>query len=206
MSDPVFKAHSNWPALVSDETQPWQTLSSQTLSGPPHVLHHDRVRTGPGHELSYVYRPRGPRAVFVVPITPAGEVVLIRQYRYPLQAWITEVVAGGMETGEEIWQSAARELREEVGGTAAQWVPLPGFYPQPSVSGAVFYPLLALGVTLGEARPEPDELIERLVMPLGEAYQRLLAGELLHGPGALALFYARAELEVRGLLPSQRLP
>lgn len=199
-SDSAAPAHSNWPALTPDETQPWQTLSSEALSGPPHVLHRDRVRTGAGHELTYLYRPRGPRAVFVVPVTVAGEVVLIRQYRYPLQAWITEVVAGGMEAGEQVLQSAARELREEVGGTAAEWVPLPGFYPQPSVSGAAFYPLLALGVTLAEARPEPDELIERLVLPIPEAYRRLLAGEILQGPGALTLFYARAELERRGLL------
>lgn len=200
MSDSVFTPHPSWPTLVPGEAQPWQTLSSEALSGPPHVLHRDRVRTGSGHELDYLYRPRGPRAVFVVPVTPAGEVVLIRQYRYPLRAWITEVVAGGMEAGEEVLESAARELHEEVGGTAEQWIALPAFYPQPSVSGAAFFPLLALGVTLQEARPEPDELIERLVLPLGEAYRLLLAGEMLHGPGALTLFYARAELERRGLL------
>ncbi len=109
----------------------------------------------------------------MLPVTAAGEVVLIRQYRYPLQAWITEVPAGGMEDGEDILESAARELLEEVGGMAQEWIALPAFYPQPSVSGAVFYPLMALGVTLGEARPEPDELIERLVLPPAEAYRRL---------------------------------
>ncbi len=166
----------------------------------PHLLNRDRVRTQAGTELEYLYRPRGPRAVFVLPVTAAGEVVLIRQYRYPLRAWITEVPAGGMEDGEDILESAARELLEEVGGMAQEWVALPAFYPQPSVSGAVFYPLLALGVTLGEARPEPDELIERLVLPLAEAYRRLLAGEIMQGPGSLTLFHARPHLEARGLL------
>ncbi|WP_407571219.1 NUDIX domain-containing protein [Deinococcus altitudinis] len=192
--------HPNWPTLVPDDTQPWQTLGSAPLSGPPHVLNRDRVRTQAGTELDYLYRPRGPRAVFILPVTAAGEVVLIRQYRYPLRAWITEVVAGGMEAGEDVLQSAARELREEVGGQAAEWIALPAFYPQPSVSGAAFYPLLALGVTMGEARPEPDELLERLVLPLAEAYWRLLAGEILHGPGGLTLFYARPHLEARGFL------
>jgi ADP-ribose pyrophosphatase len=193
-------AHPNWSQLVPDDAQPWQTLTSQPLSGPPHVLNLDRVQTQAGTEVDYLYRPRGPRAVFVVPVTAAGEVVLIRQYRYPLGAWILEVVAGGMEPGEDVLQSAARELMEEVGGQAAEWTALPAFYPQPSVSGAAFFPLLALGVTLGEARPEPDELIERLVLPVAEAYRLLAAGEMLHGPGALALFYARPHLEARGFL------
>ena len=200
-TQPEFQTrHPNWPTLVPGDTQPWQTLSSEALSGPPHLLNRDRVCTAQGHELTYLYRPRGPRAVFVVPVTPHREVVLIRQYRYPLGAWITEVVAGGMEDGEDVLQSAARELMEEVGGTAQEWVPLPAFYPQPSVSGAAFYPLLALGVTLGKAHPEPDELIERLVLPLAEAYRRLLAGEILQGPGSLALFHARPHLEARGYL------
>ena len=199
-NEPRPVVHPNWETLVPDDTQPWQTLSSKALSGPPHRLNRDRVQTQAGTALDYLYRPRGPRAVFVVPVTVAGEVVLIRQYRYPLGAWILEVVAGGMDPGEDVLQSAARELLEEVGGAAQEWVALPAFYPQPSVSGAIFYPLLALGVTLGEARPEPDELIERLVLPLAEAYRLLAAGELLHGPGALTLFYARPPLEARGLL------
>ncbi|WP_407539643.1 NUDIX hydrolase [Deinococcus radiomollis] len=192
--------HPNWRTLVADDAQPWQTLGSQQISARPHLLNRDRVRTQAGTELEYLYRPRGPRAVFVLPVTAAGEVVLIRQYRYPLRAWITEVPAGGMEEGEDVLQSAARELMEEVGGQAQEWIPLPAFYPQPSVSGAVFYPLLALGVTLGEARPEPDELIERLVLPASEAYRRLLAGEILQGPGGLVLFHARRHLEARGFL------
>ena len=192
--------HPNWPQLVPAEQQPWQTLDSRQLSPLPHVLLRDTVRTGHGAELAYTYRPRGPRAVFVLPVTLGGEAVLIRQYRYPLRAWVWEVVAGGMEAGEEVLGSAARELREEVGGTATQWLALPAFYPQPSVSGAAFYPFLAFGVSLEEAQPEADELIERRVLPLTEVYRMLDAGEILAGPSALTLYQARVHLQARGLL------
>lgn len=190
----------NWPDLTAQAEQPWTTLSSTRLSPPPRELVRDRVRLSSGAEIEYTYRPRGPRAVFVVPVTPEGTVVLIRQYRYPLRAWITEVVAGGIEPGEDVAGAAARELREEVGGTAATWVALPGFYPQPSISGVVFYALLALGVTLGERAPEDGELIEPFALPLREAYRRLRAGEIHDGPSSLALFHAHSTLTDRGLL------
>ncbi|WP_034386007.1 NUDIX domain-containing protein [Deinococcus sp. YIM 77859] len=192
--------HPNWAGLVPGGVQPWKTLSSRVLVDGFRVVLEDRVQTSSGAEVVYQYRPRGPRAMFVLPVTAEGEAVLIRQYRYPLQATIWEVVAGGVEPGENLLAAAARELAEEVGGTAAEWVPLPGFYPQPSISGVVFYPLLALGVTLGTAAPEDGEVIERAVLPLAEVYRMLEAGEIQDGPSSLTLWHARRPLQERGLL------
>ncbi len=192
--------HSNWPHLIPDAEQPWQTLERTELAAPPRQLVRDRVRLHGGSEAEYVYRPRGPRAVYVLPITPSGEAVLIRQYRYPLGAAITEVVAGGVEAGEDLLAAAERELKEEIGGAAQEWLALPGFYPQPSISGVVFFGFLALGVTLGAAHTETSELLEPLTLPLPEAYRRLEAGEIFDGPSSLLLFHARGELQERGLL------
>ncbi|WP_019587117.1 NUDIX domain-containing protein [Deinococcus apachensis] len=194
------EAHPNWVRLVPDEVQPWDTLASRVLVDGFRMVLEDRARTAAGVEVVYQYRPRGPRAVFVLPVTVRGEAVLIRQYRYPLRATIWEVVAGGVERGEDLLAAAARELAEEVGGTAAEWVPLPGFYPQPSISGVVFYPLLALGVTLGETAHEETEVIERVTLPLTEAYRMLDAGEIQDGPSSLTLWHARQHLLERGLL------
>ncbi|MFC4452417.1 NUDIX hydrolase [Deinococcus sonorensis] len=192
--------HPNWTRLQPDAEQPWTVTEHAQLLGPPRIMVRDRVRTPAGAEFDYVYRPRGPQAVFVLPVTAEGEAVLIRQYRHPLQAQIHEVVAGGVEAGETLAQAAARELQEEVGGTASGWLALPAFYPQPSISGVVFYPLLALDVTLGPPTPEDSELIERQLLPLPEVYRRLLAGEIQDGPSSLVLFHARPHLEARGLL------
>lgn len=192
--------HPNWPRLIPDDEQPWQTLGQIELSAPPRRLVRDTVRLHGGQQGEYVYRPRGPRAVFVLPITLEGEVVLIREYRYPLRAFVTEVVAGGVEESEDLSAAAARELLEEAGGVAGEWLALPGFYPQPSISGVVFYPFVAFGVVLQAAHNEESELIERSVVPLPEVYRRLAAGEILDGPSSLVLFHARRELEARGLL------
>ena len=196
----MTREHPNWAGLTEDDLQPWRTLSARTLVGGSRTVQEDRVQVRPGVETTYQYRPRGPRAVFVLPVTARGEAVLIRQYRYPLRATITEVVAGGVERGEELLDAAARELREEVGGVAAEWAALPGFYPQPSISGVVFYGFVALGVKLGEAQNEETETIERLTVPLAEAYRRLEAGEIQDGPSSLVLWHARRLLTDRGLL------
>lgn len=192
--------HPNWPHLTEDDEQPWETLSSRLLVDGVRPIREDRVRLPSGVEFAYQYRSRGPRAVFVLPVTADGQVALIRQYRYPLRSTVTEVVAGGVERGEDLLTAAARELREEVGGVAAEWVALPGFYPQPSISGVVFYAFLALGVTLGDAHLEDTEVIERTVVPLAEAYRRLDAGEIHDASSSLALFHARRVLVELGLL------
>lgn len=193
-------AHPNWPTLKEDEAQPWQTLSSRELVSGFRPVTQDQVQLPSGLEITYQYRKRGPRAVFVFPVTAQGEAVLIRQYRYPLRATITEIVAGGVEQGEDMLHAAQRELLEEVGGSAQEWLPLPGFYPQPSISGVVFYAYLALGVTLGEAHLEATEAIERFVIPLAEAYRMLEAGEIQDAASSLALWHARKILQDRGLL------
>ncbi|MBB6098747.1 ADP-ribose pyrophosphatase [Deinobacterium chartae] len=192
--------HPSWAHLVPDDEQPWQPLERREVLSHPRPVLVDRVRTHLGEEIDYVYRPRGPRAVFVLPVTPAGEAVLIRQYRYPLGARITEVPAGAVDAGENSLEAARRELYEEVGGQADTWLPLPGFYPQPSFTGVVFHPFLALGVCLGEHARESTELIEPICLPLPEVYRRLAAGEVQDGASALTLFYARPLLEARGLL------
>ncbi|ADV68717.1 NUDIX domain-containing protein [Deinococcus maricopensis] len=192
--------HANWDALTPDAEQPWETLETRVAVPPPRSVHIDRVRTHAGDEIEYTYRPRGPRAVFILPVTDAGEAILIRQYRYPLRATITEVVAGGVERDEDPQGAAERELLEEVGGTAREWVALPGFYPQPSISGVVFLPYLALGVRVTDAQPERTELITPVRVPLRDAYARLEAGEIHDGPSSLTLYHARAHLHARGLI------
>ncbi|MBZ9750852.1 NUDIX hydrolase [Deinococcus sp. HMF7604] len=192
--------HPNWATLTEDDAQPWQTLESRVLVSGFRTVYEDRVQVSSGVETLYQYRPRGPRAVFVLPVTAQGEAVLIRQYRYPLRATVTEVVAGGVERGEELHHAAERELQEEVGGAAAEWLALPGFYPQPSISGVVFYPFLALGVTLGDTAHEATETIERVVLPLREAYALLESGGIQDGASSLTLWHARAALTARGLL------
>lgn len=195
--------HPNWKRLAPESGQhendsPYELVSSRPLAEQPYPVRLDRLRDGET-EFDYLYRPSG-AAVHVLPVLQSGELLLVRQYRWPVRRWITELVAGGIEAGEEPLEAARRELREEVGGTADAFLPLPAFYSQPGVSAHLAYPLIATGVRLGASAPEAGEHIEPLALRPAEAYARLLAGDIESGPAALVLMQARGHLEGMGLL------
>lgn len=81
-----------------------------------------------------------------------------------------------------------------------EWLALPCFCPQPSFTGQIFYPFIALNVRLLDSAPEESELLSVQTVPLAEAYRRLDAGAIPNAPSALTLFHARGELQRRGLL------
>lgn len=103
----------------------------------------EKIEIG-GKRFAYVYRPHGP-VVHIVPITPAGEVVLVRQYRHPPRKILLELPAGIVDRGETTLQAARRELAEETGHVASRWVRLGGWIPAPSSSDMVTHYYLALG-------------------------------------------------------------
>ena len=67
----------------------------------------------------YAFIEVGP-AIIIVPVTVGGDVVLIRQFRYTVDAWMWELPAGGTHDfdGDDLADLARSELREEIGGTA----------------------------------------------------------------------------------------
>ena len=65
----------------------------------------------------------------VLPLTEAGELVLVRQYRYPVRQTFLEIPAGKIDAGEAWLATAQRELLEETGYTARRWHALPVAHP-----------------------------------------------------------------------------
>lgn len=181
-------------AFPRDEpAHPWTTLSSRPIHTTQwFTVREDRVRTETGAEITYTWLERR-GAVFVVPVLADGRVALIRNYRYVIGAWCWEVPAGGREdqTAEE---AAARELREEIGGTAASFTPLGGFYLTNGTSNEYATVMLARGVVLNEPAREPGELLYAVPMPAIDALHLARTGQIVDGPSALALFLAEPHL------------
>lgn len=146
----------------------------------------DRLRAPTGDKFTYTVIEK-PDAVWIVPVTAAGELVLIRQYRYAVGAWCLEVPAGNIEVGCDAAAMAARELREEIGGIAAQIIPVTEFYTMNGIGSELAKVYLALGTTLGVPEREDTELIEIVSMPVRDALRMAREGAITDGPSALAI-------------------
>jgi ADP-ribose pyrophosphatase len=100
-----------------------------------------------------------PGSVVVLPVLPDGRILLIRQYRHATRQFLWELVAGRIDSGENVRQAAARELIEETGYRAERFRVFLDVFPTPGFLEERMYILLAEQLTPGEAQPEEDEKI-----------------------------------------------
>lgn len=142
-----------------------------------------------------VVRHRG--SVAVLPVRDDGRVVLVRQYRYPVDAELWELPAGRLDPGESVEEGARRELEEEVGLSPAGLEPLSVFYTSPGFCDEVMHLFRATALTSVPPRPEADERIEAGVFTLEEARDMMHRGEVREGKTLVALLL-EAERRVGG--------
>ena len=141
---------------------------------------------------------RHPGGVGVVALTAEGEVLLVKQYRYPYGEVLVEIPAGKRDPGEEPLTTGMRELEEETGYRAANYVSLGCMYPTPGCCNEVVYLYLATGLTAADAHPDADEFLEVERCPLDEMVGRVLAGEITDAKTQVAI------LKTKLLLDSQK--
>jgi ADP-ribose pyrophosphatase len=121
---------------------------------------------------------RHPGSVAVLAIHDDGRLVLVRQYRYPVDDEVWELPAGRLDAGETPEQAARRELVEEVGLEASELTRMSVFYTTPGFCDEVMYLFRATGLRSVPARPEEDERIEVREVTLAEARIMVDRGEV----------------------------
>jgi ADP-ribose pyrophosphatase len=141
---------------------------------------------------------RHPGAAAVVPFVSPREVLLIRQHRHAAGGTIWEVPAGKLEGGEPPQECAARELEEEAGRRAGRLEPLGWIWTTPGFTDERIFLFAAFELETVPARPDHDELIEPVQMPLDRALDLVWSGELTDAKSAIALVHAARRV---GLLP-----
>jgi ADP-ribose pyrophosphatase len=173
---------------------PFELRSSRTVwSSPWFSIRQDEVvlPNGMPNAFNIVNHPG---AVWVIPVTDAGEIVLIHQYRQTVNDWCWELPAGGLKFGMSLEGTARQELKEEVGGTAEALEKIGQFYTSNGISNEVAHLYLATGVTLGESDAEPAEALVVHTLPIAEVLRMARANEISDGPSTLALLLCEEEL------------
>ncbi len=126
--------------------------------------------------------------VCVVPLCENGDVILVNQFRYPYGRVISEVPAGKLEkTDESPLACGKRELVEETGATAENYIYLGEMYPSPGYCREIIYIYLATGLTFGEPAPDENEFLQTERIPLKTAAEKVLSGEIKDAKTCVAI-------------------
>ncbi len=116
--------------------------------------------------------------VVILPVDRDGNITLVRQFRYAHGRVLLEAVAGKLETGEEPFPAAQRELREETGFTAESWDDLGPIVTSPGFLTENLYLYLARELTAGEQDLDDGEFLNTVKLPFREAWEMALDGRI----------------------------
>ena len=151
-------------------------------------LHVDTIRQASGNTSirEVVSHPGG---VVAVPILNDGRVILIRQFRYPLQKYILEFPAGKLDSDLSPRDTIARELEEEAGYHARLLTHECSFYTSPGISNELLHLFLARELEPVPQRLEEGEHISVEPCTLEECLARAVRGEITDGKTLLGLLW-----------------
>ena len=119
-----------------------------------------------------------PGAVVILPVLDRERIVLLRNHRWVVGETLWEVPAGTLEPNETVESCARRELEEETGYRCDRLTPRGFLYASPGVLDEKLHLFIAEGLTAGPSRPEADEQLEPVIVPLNDAIAMCLDGRI----------------------------
>ena len=129
-------------------------------------------------------------ATAIVAVDSEGDVLLVRQYRKPVERALLEIPAGGIEAGEDPLECARRELAEETGFAAVRWDKLGLFFTTPGFCTEDMHVFLATGLRPVEGSADFDETIELVRCPLSTVPELIASGEICDAKSIAGLLLA----------------
>ena len=173
-----------------------RTRSEEIFDGIVLHVQRDTVRLPNGSEaIREVIRHIG--AVCVIPVLENGDVIMERQYRYPLDRIILEIPAGKLDAANENRLSAIqRELREETGYTADEWTEIGDFHPAPAYSDEYITMYMARKLRKGDRHLDEDEFLDVCTVPLKDLVEDVMAGRISDAKTQVCILKAARLLEM----------
>ncbi len=159
----------------------WKTIESRRLHATPIfdlIQHHRQHPSRGGHDF---YVLSAPNWINIIPLTPAGEVVMVRQYRHGIEDLTLEVPGGMVDPGEDPMTAARREMLEESGYDANEIVEIGKVHPNPAIQANYCFSFLARDVRqLTKPEQNGAEETEVVTVPLVRIKDMIAGGEITH--------------------------
>ncbi|ENM5833117.1 NUDIX hydrolase [Vibrio metoecus] len=131
-----------------------------------------------GHSVTHTTIAH-PGAAVILPVTEQGDIVLIRQFRPSLKKWLIELPAGTIEQDEPPLACAQRELEEETGFSATQFIELGQVTPLAGFCDEIQHLFVAKGLSkTARYSCDEDEVIEVLILTAQELEYKIIAGDI----------------------------
>ena len=156
-------------------------------------VNEDEVTRPDGSEGTYA-TVRLKEGVLVLAVDDDGQAYFAREFRYAVGRESVEAVGGGVEDGESPEEAARRELREEVGVEAEEFVELGTIQPVTSLVNSASTLFLARKLRFKGKDEDAGEVIKTVKMPLTDAVAQALSGELIHSTTCLLVLRAHHHL------------
>jgi len=175
-----------WPCVRSRSEQSFRVFSirTDTTISP---------RTGIEHDF-YIIESRD--WINIIPLTADRQVVMVRQYRHGSKEVTLEIPGGLVDSGDTLEKAATRELLEETGYEAEEYVKIGAVSPNPAIFGNRCYTFLARNVRkVRNPMPDQTEDIEVVLLPRSEIPEMIRKGEIDHAivVAAFHLYFLQAQ-------------
>jgi ADP-ribose pyrophosphatase len=128
-----------------------------------------------------------PGAACVLAVNDQSEIIMVRQYRYPVSRSLLEIPAGKLGEGEDPLLCARRELEEETGCRAERWTFLSEYFSAPGFSDERMFLYLASGLSFVESHPDPDEFVRTEKIPASRIREMITEGRIQDAKTLIAL-------------------
>lgn len=173
----------------------WQRLSSRLVYSSPYIhVYCDGVRLPEGKKIEYARIDERSFSI-IVPVI-SGRLVMLYNYRYPLNEMSLEFPSGHIELGESPEEAARRELEEEVGYVAGELRPIGEFCPsvRSSQRAHVFITEVSKKGTLSRDKCETQRTV---ILSVDEVYHKLHTARIKHAASIIALAFSHPFLHVK---------
>lgn len=171
-----------------------QLTSENVFDGRLLHVYSDKIELPNGRTSTREYiRHQG--AVCVVPVTDRNEIIVVRQYRYPIGRVTVEIPAGKLDPGEKPLDAAKRELSEETGVESADITYIGGLYPSVAYTDEIIHMYMAKNLRYGKAHTDDDEFLDVQKIPVAEFVEKIMNGEIMDSKTQAAVLKVARILE-----------